>query len=659
MKTKRNTKKIILGLSSMGLLLCNHTLTMAEVYQGYAPTSRVSCITTEDDSSTKDSSGTNTNSSNASDTDPFKDGTTANANAKKVFMAFVNSGLSGQSAAGSIGWVNSEGGFAMIGRAQGHYGNDLEGNSISKGAVPNTGGTSNTVGGGGIFQFDPYTKYAPLNSADWEDADKMVAYVIKAIAGGDWNPAYDESGHNWSFAEFAKQTNIDDTAMAWNAYERGNMAYVKPDQKKGDAKRFATVFNADKYKYDDSKFQKVFGGGGSSSDNSSDSSSSSSKKKKKKSSSTTKLKVDTDKAIDWYKQRLGKVTYSQTNRTGTSSYDCSSSLYYALTGAGADKTSGDYAVSTETEHEWLIKNGYEKVYDGKWSDNGEIGKTKKGDIFIWGKQGSSSGNLGHTGIFEDDNKIIHCNFSGNGITENDYDSYKKKATDHEWVYIYRQKGSDTTDETSDDTNDCDASDVVKSNSKGGSGWASDGGSVSGYMTYNAWKPTELPDNLKPYAIDVTSLGMKYSSSTGWASTMSGGGQCTTLTASLGNLLWAKGDSHPMNEQGNGKDVVGNWASKFGGKSTTTPTSGAIFSQTAAGAGNGYGHTGLVSHVFGNGDMLLVEQNFSPLSGSDGAGTPFTWNYRYVSKADFNKLGFTFYDPSQSGYKIVSEAKALK
>ena len=164
--------------------------------------------------------------------------------------------MSGESAAGAVGWANSEGSYDIIGRAQGHYGGGIN-DSISKGAVPTTGGTSNTLGGGGIFQFDPYTKYAPLNSPDWEDADKMVAFVIDAISKGDWNPAYDESGHNWSFQEFAKQTNIDETAMSWNAYERGNMAYVKPDQKKADARKFAEVFEANKYKYDDAKFQKL------------------------------------------------------------------------------------------------------------------------------------------------------------------------------------------------------------------------------------------------------------------------------------------------------------------------------------------------------------------------------------------------------------------
>ncbi|MBS5425279.1 phage tail tip lysozyme, partial [Streptococcus sp.] len=152
----------------------------------------------DDEGSRPQSTSTKTDSSSAGDSDPFTKGTKAYENAHKVFMAFVNSGMSGESAASAVGWANSEGSYDIIGRAQGHYGGGIN-DSISKGAVPTTGGTSNTLGGGGIFQFDPYTKYAPLNSPDWEDADKMVAFVIDAISKGDWNPAYDESGHNWSF----------------------------------------------------------------------------------------------------------------------------------------------------------------------------------------------------------------------------------------------------------------------------------------------------------------------------------------------------------------------------------------------------------------------------------------------------------------------------
>lgn len=427
----------------------------------------------DDEGSKPQSTFTKTDSSSAGDSDPFTKGTKAYENAHKVFMAFVNSGMSGESAAGAVGWANSEGSYDIIGRAQGHYGGGIN-DSISKGAVPTTGGTSNTLGGGGIFQFDPYTKYAPLNSPDWEDADKMVAFVIDAISKGDWSSAYDESGHNWSFQEFAKQTNIDETAMSWNAYERGNMAYVRPEQKKADARKFAEVFEASKYKYDDAKFQKAFGGGGTSSNNSSSSSQSSeeddeedddsgkndedddsgsssssdsSNKDSKKDSNKDKNSIDIDKAIKWYKDKLGKVKYSQDARTGPDSYDCSSSLFYALVAGGA-KESGS-PVSTESEHDWLKENGYELVYEGPWSSKDDIQNRKKGDVIIWGTKGKSSGNLGHTMLMEDKDNIIHCSSSADGIAENNYGQYRDRITlDYGTIYVYRPKNKE--DNSDDD-----------------------------------------------------------------------------------------------------------------------------------------------------------------------------------------------------------------
>ena len=639
------------SLITLIMLLSPNVIIMAETYQGYAPQARVNCqVTPENEESSKESTGSSTSSSSASDADPFTEGTTAYNNAKKVFTAFIDAGLTGEASAGIIGWVNSEGGFAMIGRAEGHYGNSLAENSISKGVRPTGLSYYTTEAGGGIFQFTPFTKYAPLGSSDWEDADKMVKFVIHSIKNGDWNKSYDESGHGWSFEEFAKQTNIDDTAMSWNAYERGNMAYVKPDQKKGDARKFAKLFNASKYKYDANKFDSVFGGSSSSDDSKTDK-----KKRGKKSTAKAKTKVDNKKAIEWYEDRKGKVSYSMTARNGAKSYDCSSSVYYALTNAGADTTKGDYAVSTETEHEWLMENGYKKVYEGNWKEDGEIGKVQEGDVFIWGEKGGSSGANGHTGMFKDDKTIIHCNFGENGISENEYESYKHKAGDHGKVYIYRQEGAGSAEETT--TDEC-APVEESSKSTGGSGWSAEGGTVSGHRTFEGWKPNEVPDDIKPYAIDPKSVGLDFSNAKGWNIGTLQAGQCTALTAGLGYALWEKNGEHPSNTNGNGFEVASNWASKFGGKVTTKPKAGSIFSQTPAGAGGTNGHTGLVSHVFANGDLLLVEQNFNPLSGAQ-VGMSYSWNYRYVAKADIGSHGLSYYDPSANGYKISDKAKALK
>lgn len=651
-KSKHLATKAIMSIATC-MLLCPQVLVVAEVYQGYNPPTENNCeAEAENPSSSKESSSTKTSSSNASDSDWTKEGTTAYNNAKKVFMAFVSRGTSGAFAAGVVGWVNSEGGFEIVGRAQGHHGPGIE-NSIAKGAVPTTGGTSDTLGGGGIFQFDPYTRYAPLGSPDWEDPDKMVSYVIKEVARGDWNPLNDLTGKGHSFEQAVQLTDPKEASLTWNSFERGNPAYINNDQKRGDAQKAYEVFGGDKYKFDKAKFESSFGGNVSSNSDS-DTGKKSGRKSKK---SEVKTKVDNNKAIEWLSDRRGKVTYSQTNRTGATSYDCSSAIYYALTAAGADKTSGDWAVSTETEHEWLIANGYKKVYEGKWGDNKEIGQTKKGDIFIWGEKGKSSGNLGHTGVFKDENVILHCSLGNNGIEENEYAPYKKNVVDHGVVYIYRQEGADTETNTEDE--DCVDSSTSKKTSRGGSGWSSEGGSVGNYTSYDAWKPEELPDELKQYAIDPKSVGMSYSDSKGWNLTPGKGGQCTDLIASLGYCLWEKNGEHPSQQAGNGQDIVGNWAAKFGGKSTTDkPTGGGVFSQTAAGAGNDAGHTGIVSHVFSNGDILVCEQNYYKKSGDTGVGK-FTWSYRYIPKSEFKTLGFSFYDPAEAGYKIVSDAKALK
>lgn len=47
---------------------------------------------------------------------------------------------------------------------------------------------------------------------------------------------------------------------------------------------------------------------------------------------------------------------------------------------------------------------------------------RRGDVFIWGIRGASSGASGHTGFFCDDSdNIIHCNYGFNGITVNPHD----------------------------------------------------------------------------------------------------------------------------------------------------------------------------------------------------------------------------------------------
>ncbi|MGT2716549.1 peptidoglycan amidohydrolase family protein [Streptococcus respiraculi] len=140
------------------------------------------------------------------------------------------------------------------------------------------------------------------------------------------------------------------------------------------------------------------------------------------------MTVNTETAIAWFEARKGKVSYSMDYRDGPNSYDCSSSVYYALMSAGA--ISAGWAVNTEYEHDWLIKNGYTLI-----AENQDWG-AKRGDVFIWGRRGQSSGAGGHTGIFIDSDNIIHCNWGRRGISVDHYDTVAA-ASCYMYCYVYR------------------------------------------------------------------------------------------------------------------------------------------------------------------------------------------------------------------------------
>lgn len=140
------------------------------------------------------------------------------------------------------------------------------------------------------------------------------------------------------------------------------------------------------------------------------------------------MPINIENAIAWMRAREGKVSYSMVYRDGDDSYDCSSSVYYALRSAGA--SSAGWAVNTEYEHDWLIKNGYELI-----AENTEC-EAQRGDVFIWGRRGASAGAGGHTGIFVDSDNIIHCNYRFDGITVNNHD-YIWSLAGQPYFYIYR------------------------------------------------------------------------------------------------------------------------------------------------------------------------------------------------------------------------------
>ncbi|HEM5178871.1 TPA: C40 family peptidase, partial [Streptococcus suis] len=147
------------------------------------------------------------------------------------------------------------------------------------------------------------------------------------------------------------------------------------------------------------------------------------------------MTINIETAIRWMTDRVGLVKYSMDYRNGPNSFDCSSSVYYALMAGGA--ISAGWAVNTEYEHDWLIRNGYKLI-----CENGRF-DAQRGDVFIWGRRGQSSGAGGHTGIFIDPDNIIHCNYARNGIT---VDNYNQTAAASGWMYcyVYRLANQPTT-----------------------------------------------------------------------------------------------------------------------------------------------------------------------------------------------------------------------
>ena len=380
----------------------------ADVHYSYSPDD--DCGVNQD-SQTKNNSSKNKDSSSSSkvsretlkDTEWTKKGTKAYQNAIDTINFWKEQGLSGVEIAGIIG---------NIGGAE---------NTTFTLDLREEGGDS-----GGLYRFTPSSKYTSWSGFDGKwSAQNQGEFVL-----------YSEPQSVLAYIN-KKNTSPSQSAEDWaNLYERPDAgALANSLQARKDASEKAyKVFELDKIE-GDSKKVSTWGGSNVSQD----------KKVKISAEDGNKkgTKIDLKVAIKWFEEREGKTTYSQDagSRKGPLQYDCSSAIYMALVAGGAGKTAGDYPVSTETEHEWLLQNGFNKVYEGKWGDKGDVKEVKKGDIIIWGTKGSSGGDLGHTMIMYDNETIIHSSAGHNGIARDTYSKYRDEATDHQTVYVYRYSGS--------------------------------------------------------------------------------------------------------------------------------------------------------------------------------------------------------------------------
>lgn len=162
---------------------------------------------------------------------------------------------------------------------------------------------------------------------------------------------------------------------------------------------------------------------------------------------------DINVALQWFRDRLGKVYYSMNYRNGQQinangqpvayggrpGFDCSSSVYYALIAANIFPA-GTRIGNTDSLFNDLEKYGWERV---PFDANGNA-DVQAGDIFIWGKRGASVGAFGHTGGFVGTNgKIIHCSYGYNGIHEDPHDWLWELNGQPEYAF-YRYTGKPYT-----------------------------------------------------------------------------------------------------------------------------------------------------------------------------------------------------------------------
>lgn len=146
--------------------------------------------------------------------------------------------------------------------------------------------------------------------------------------------------------------------------------------------------------------------------------------------------VNTELAISFMADLEGNVSYSMARREGPGSYDCSSAIYYALRAGGASPAA--WTVNTETEHDWLIANGYYLFAENEDWD------MQRGDVIIWGPKGQSIGAGGHTMLALDADNVIHCTYAANGVTRNNYNQlygWNAGTMGGPYVYVYRQNGT--------------------------------------------------------------------------------------------------------------------------------------------------------------------------------------------------------------------------
>nr|DAV18248.1 MAG TPA: peptidoglycan hydrolase [Caudoviricetes sp.] len=132
------------------------------------------------------------------------------------------------------------------------------------------------------------------------------------------------------------------------------------------------------------------------------------------------------------------VTYSMGgSRTGAdNTADCSGAVYASLNKAGASLAIGN----TDSLFRDLAGLGFSKT----------SAPYAYGDIFVWGIEGQSGGAAGHTGIFLDKDNVIHCNYTANGVSIDNYNTIHSFSNPPATVFRLAGQGGEPVTEPTED-----------------------------------------------------------------------------------------------------------------------------------------------------------------------------------------------------------------
>lgn len=171
------------------------------------------------------------------------------------------------------------------------------------------------------------------------------------------------------------------------------------------------------------------------------------------------------------------------------------------------------------------------------------------------------------------------------------------------------------------------------------------GEVPSDLVLVPWSRETFPSSLGSFAKNPEDAGLAWGNASGWANGIIPD-QCAAFSHSYFMQIypgWNQYGRPTTRAYGDGKDTAANWAAHYGERVTDYPSAGAVFSDPTT---SEYGHTGIVQHVFANGDILIAEQNIRGVSG-EGAGLNYSWSWRVIRKDRYEQSNWEFFKPSDA------------